>query len=89
LWNTHPAYLPEFPGAQAVRDAMEAGVSQTGASVIVVDNGVDTGPLLAQQRVPIEPGDTEDAVHERIKNVERDLLFDLVSRFSAGQLTTD
>lgn len=89
LWNTHPAYLPEFPGAHAVRDAMEAGVSQTGASVIVVDNGVDTGPLLAQQRVPIEPGDTEDAVHERIKNVERDLLFDLVSRFSAGQLTTD
>lgn len=81
LWNTHPAFLPEFPGAHAVRDAMDAGVSETGASVIVVDDGVDTGPILAQQRVLIHPGDTEDVVHERIKGVERELLFRLVEEF--------
>ena len=81
LWNTHPAYLPEFPGAHAVRDAMAAGVNETGASVIVVDDGVDTGPILAQRRVAIHPGDTQDAVHERIKEVERELLFGLVEEF--------
>lgn len=72
--NTHPAYLPEFPGAQAVRDALEAGVDQTGASVIVVDEGVDTGEVLAQRRVPVEPGDDELTLHDRIKVVERELL---------------
>ncbi|GMA91269.1 phosphoribosylglycinamide formyltransferase [Homoserinibacter gongjuensis] len=76
--NTHPAYLPEFPGAHGVRDALAAGVTQTGASVIVVDNGVDTGPILAQRRVPIEPGDTEATLHERIKPVERELLIQTV-----------
>jgi len=81
LWNTHPAFLPEFPGAHAVRDALAAGVSETGASVIVVDDGVDTGPILAQQRVPIHPGETEAVVHERIKEVERELLFHLVVEF--------
>ena len=89
LWNTHPAYLPEFPGAHAVADAMAAGVSETGASVIVVDNGVDTGPILARRRVPIHPGDTEDIVHERIKVVERELLFDLVDKASSGELTIE
>jgi phosphoribosylglycinamide formyltransferase-1 len=89
LWNTHPAFLPEFPGAHAVADAMAAGVSETGASVIVVDNGVDTGPILAQRRVAINPGDTEESVHERIKTVERELLFDLVSQVSAGELTIE
>lgn len=74
LWNTHPAYLPEFPGAHAVRDALAAGATQTGASVIVVDNGVDTGPILAQQRVPIDAHDTEESLHDKIKLVERDLL---------------
>ena len=77
--NTHPAYLPEFPGAHGVRDALAAGVSQTGASVIVVDDGVDSGPILAQERVTIEPGDTEDSLHERIKVVERRLLLDVMS----------
>lgn len=89
LWNTHPAYLPEFPGAHAVADAMAAGVSETGASVIVVDNGVDTGPILAQRRVAINPGDTEESVHERIKVVERELLFDLVKKASSGELTIE
>ncbi|CAN5476456.1 phosphoribosylglycinamide formyltransferase [soil metagenome] len=74
LINTHPAYLPEFPGAHAVRDALRSGATQTGASVIVVDNGVDSGPIISQERVPIEPGDTEGSLHERIKPVERRLL---------------
>ena len=78
LLNTHPAYLPEFPGAHAVRDALAAGVTETGASVIVVDDGVDTGPILAQQRVPIIDGDIESTLHERIKVVERELLADVV-----------
>lgn len=86
LINTHPAFLPEFPGAHAVADAMAAGVRETGASVIVVDNGVDTGPIIAQQRVPVLPGDTEETLHGRIKSVERELLFDVVSRFSRGDL---
>jgi phosphoribosylglycinamide formyltransferase-1 len=84
--NTHPAYLPEFPGAHAVRDAIAAGASQTGASVIVVDDGVDTGPILAQERVPILPGDDEHRLHERIKPVERRLLIDVVRRIATGEL---
>ena len=84
--NTHPAYLPEFPGAHAVRDAIEAGVVQTGASVIVVDDGVDTGPIVAQERVPVLPGDDEHALHERIKPVERRLLIDVVRRVATGDL---
>jgi phosphoribosylglycinamide formyltransferase-1 len=74
LINTHPAYLPEFPGAHAVRDALAAGVPQTGASVIIVDNGVDTGPIISQERIPVLVGDTEEQLHERIKDVERRLL---------------
>ncbi|MGW8481805.1 phosphoribosylglycinamide formyltransferase [Microbacterium sp. NPDC055903] len=84
--NTHPAYLPEFPGAHGVRDALAAGVTETGASVIVVDDGVDSGPILAQERVPVLPGDTEHALHERIKPVERRLLIDVVRRIAAGDL---
>ena len=86
LINTHPAYLPEFPGAHGVRDALAAGVTQTGASVIVVDGGVDTGPILAQERVPVLPGDTEHSLHERIKPVERRLLIDVVRRIATGEL---
>ena len=76
--NTHPAYLPEFPGAHGVRDALAAGVAQPGASVIVVDNGVDSGPIISQERVAIEPGDTESSLHERIKPVERRLLIQAI-----------
>ena len=86
LINTHPAYLPEFPGAHGVRDALAAGVAETGASVIVVDNGVDSGPILAQQRVPVLPGDTEHTLHERIKPVERRLLIDVVRDIATGDL---
>jgi phosphoribosylglycinamide formyltransferase-1 len=84
--NTHPAYLPDFPGAHAVRDALAAGARQTGASVIVVDDGVDTGPIVAQERVPILPDDDEHALHDRIKPVERRLLIDVVRRIATGEL---
>lgn len=86
LINTHPAYLPEFPGAHGVRDALAAGVTETGASVIVVDAGVDSGPILAQERVPVLAGDTEHALHERIKPVERRLLIDVVRGIGSGEL---
>ncbi|UNK70024.1 phosphoribosylglycinamide formyltransferase [Microbacterium sp. H1-D42] len=85
--NTHPAYLPEFPGAHGVRDALAAGATQTGASVIVVDDGVDSGPILAQERIPVLAGDTEATLHERIKPVERRLLIDVVQRIATGDLT--
>lgn len=86
LINTHPAFLPEFPGAHGVRDALAAGVAETGASVIVVDDGVDTGPILAQERVPILDGDTEHSLHARIKPVERRLLIDVVRGIATGDL---
>jgi len=86
LLNTHPAYLPEFPGAHAVRAAMAAGVPETGASVIVVDNGVDTGPVVAQRRVPVLPGDTEGRLHDRIKLVERELLVEVVLDIANGRI---
>jgi phosphoribosylglycinamide formyltransferase-1 len=86
LLNTHPAYLPEFPGAHPVRDALAAGATQTGASVIVVDGGVDTGPILAQQRIPVLPGDTEEHLHERIKLVERQLLVHVVLDIANGRI---
>ncbi len=86
LLNTHPAYLPEFPGAHAVRDAMAAGATETGASVIVVDNGVDSGPIVAQRRVPVLPGDTEERLHERIKVVERELIIQVVLDVANGVL---
>ena len=86
LLNTHPAYLPEFPGAHGVRDALAAGVTQTGASVIVVDDGVDTGPIVAQERVPVLPGDTEARLHDRIKLVERELLVQVVLDIANGHI---
>ncbi len=74
LVNTHPAYLPEFPGAHGVRDALAAGVRESGASLIVVDSGVDTGPIIAQERCPVHPNDTEETLHDRIKVIERELI---------------
>lgn len=86
LLNTHPAYLPEFPGAHAVRDALAAGATETGASVIVVDHGTDSGPILARERIAVLPGDTEGALHERIKPVERRLLADVIQGIAAGRI---
>lgn len=85
--NTHPSFLPEFPGAHAVRDACAAGVTETGASVIVVDDGVDTGPILAQRRVPVLDGDSETVLHDRIKIVERELLAEVVRDLAAREST--
>jgi phosphoribosylglycinamide formyltransferase 1 len=85
LVNTHPALLPAFPGAHAVRDALTAGVPVTGATVHLVDAGVDTGPVLAQREVPVRPGDDEAALHERIKTVERELLVETVARLATAE----
>jgi len=77
--NTHPALLPAFPGAHPVRDALAHGVKVSGATVHLVDSGVDTGPILAQEAVPVLPGDTEAELHERIKITERRLLVGTVA----------
>ncbi len=76
--NTHPALLPSYPGAHGVRDALAGGAKVTGCSVILVDAGVDTGPILAQAPVAVRPDDTEESLHERIKQVERPLVVDTV-----------
>lgn len=78
--NTHPALLPSFPGAHGVRDALQAGVKVTGCSVILVDAGVDTGPILAQEALVVRDNDTEATLHERIKDVERRLVVETVGR---------
>lgn len=76
--NTHPALLPAFPGARAVQDALAAGVKITGCTVMIVDEGVDTGPILAQAAVPVRDDDTQATLHGRIKDVERDLVVSTV-----------
>lgn len=80
--NTHPALLPSFPGAHAVADALAHGVRVTGCTAHLVDSGVDTGPILDQRAVPVQDGDTEDSLHERIKAVERGMLVDVVGRLA-------
>ena len=84
LLNTHPALLPAFPGAHAVRDALAAGAEVTGSTVHWVDAGVDTGPVIAQREVPVLPGDDEARLHARIKDVERELLVETVARVVTG-----
>ena len=80
--NTHPALLPSFPGAHAVRDALAHGVRVTGSTIHLVDEGVDTGPIVDQRPVMVEPDDDEASLHERIKVVERALLVDVVRRLA-------
>jgi phosphoribosylglycinamide formyltransferase 1 len=80
--NTHPALLPAFPGAHAVRDALAYGVRVTGCTVHLVDGGIDTGPIIEQRAVPVRPGDDEPTLHERIKSVEREVLADVVGRMA-------
>lgn len=80
--NTHPALLPSFPGAHGVRDALAHGVKVTGCTVMLADAGVDSGPIVAQEAVPVLPGDDEAGLHERIKTVERRLLVDIVGRMA-------
>ena len=85
--NTHPALLPSFPGAHAVPDALAYGVRVTGTTVHLVDAGVDTGPILAQQTVEVRDGDDEETLHERIKVVERRLLVDVLAAIATRGLT--
>jgi len=80
--NTHPALLPSFPGMHGPRDALEYGVKVTGCTLFVVDEGVDTGVILAQSVVPVEDDDDVDALHERIKVAERAMLVDTVGRMA-------
>ncbi|WP_088314108.1 phosphoribosylglycinamide formyltransferase [Kineosporia sp. R_H_3] len=86
--NTHPALLPAFPGAHGVRDALAHGVKVTGSTVILVDDGVDSGPIVAQRAVEVLDGDDEATLHERIKGVERELLVDVVTRMVTAGWTT-
>ena len=79
--NTHPALLPNFPGAHAVADALSAKVKETGATVHWVDEGVDTGAVIVQQSVAVEPSDTEESLHERIKIKERELIVETLQKF--------
>jgi phosphoribosylglycinamide formyltransferase 1 len=87
LINTHPALLPSFPGVRPVADALAYGVKVTGATVHLVDDGVDTGPVLAQRAVDVRPGDTVDSLHERIKIEERRLLVSTVAGLARGGAT--
>lgn len=86
LINTHPALLPLYPGAHAVRDALAAGATETGATVHIIDEGVDTGPVLRQAAVAVRDGETEAELHERIKELERPLLVDTVRAIADGSL---
>ena len=86
LINMHPSLLPAFPGAHAVRDAIAAGASVTGATVHIVDAGVDTGPVLAQREVAVTNGISESDLHEQIKTIERALIVEVVSEIAEGKL---
>ena len=86
LINIHPSLLPEFRGAHAVRDALQAGATKTGVSVHYVDEGVDTGEIIVQSEVAIEPNDTEAVLHERIKKVEHELLASTIEQIAYKQL---
>jgi phosphoribosylglycinamide formyltransferase-1 len=87
--NIHPALLPSFPGAHAVRDALAHGVRITGTTIHFLDEGVDSGPIIDQVAVPVEDGDDEASLHERIKSVERTMLVDTVGRLAREGWTID
>ena len=84
--NTHPALLPKFPGAHAVRDALNSGAQVTGSTVHWVDAGIDTGTMIAQKEVVVLPQDDESSLHERIKIVERELIVETLQSFIAHGL---
>ncbi len=85
--NTHPALLPSFPGMHGPADALAYGVKVSGATLFVVDAGVDTGPIVAQTVVPVEADDTVESLHERIKSAERRMLVDSVGRLAREGFT--
>jgi phosphoribosylglycinamide formyltransferase 1 len=82
IFNTHPALSPSFPGMHGPRDALAYGVKVTGCTLFVVDDGVDTGAIVAQACVPVLDDDDETTLHERIKTVERDLLVETIGRLA-------
>jgi phosphoribosylglycinamide formyltransferase-1 len=84
ILNTHPSLLPAFRGAHAVADALEAGAKITGCTIHVATLEVDSGPILAQEAVPVLPGDTVETLHERIKAVEHRLYPDTIRHFLTG-----
>lgn len=84
--NVHPSLLPAFPGAHAVEDALAAGVSETGVTVHFLDEGLDTGPVIVQEPVPVLPGDTRESLHRRLQDVEHRLLPAAVRGYLAGAL---
>jgi phosphoribosylglycinamide formyltransferase-1 len=87
--NTHPALSPSFPGMHGPRDALAYGVKVSGCTLFLVDDGVDTGPILAQDSVPVLDGDDEQTLHERIKEVERAMLVDTVGRMARTGWTVE
>ncbi|MEY5146230.1 MAG: hypothetical protein RL224_544 [Actinomycetota bacterium] len=84
--NIHPSLLPAFPGAHAVRDALAAGATVTGATIHLVDEGVDTGPVIRQQEISLPPGITEPELHELIKAVEKKQLVEVIREIGEGKL---
>jgi len=87
LINTHPSLLPLYPGAHGVRDALAAGATESGVTIHIVDEGVDTGPRLKQAEVAVLPGDTEEQLHQRLKLVERQLLVDVVREIAEQKMS--
>lgn len=87
--NTHPALLPAFPGVRGPADALAYGVKITGATVHLVDDGVDTGPVLAQAAVPVLPGDSVESLHDRIRIEERRMLVDTVAALARHGATVN
>ena len=89
LLNIHPSLLPEFPGAHPHRDALAAGVKTTGCTVHLVDEGVDSGPILAQREVPILPDDDEESLQDRVKKVEHALYPEIIDLLCSGGLSLE
>lgn len=85
--NIHPSLLPKFPGIESWKQALEAGEEKTGCTVHFVDEGMDTGEIIAQAEVPILPGDTAETLHARIQVAEHTLYPDVVARFSRGEIS--
>ena len=85
--NTHPALSPSFPGMHGPADALAYGVKVTGCTLFVIDDGVDTGPIVDQVAVRVEDGDTVESLHERIKTAERQMLVDAVGRMARDGFT--
>lgn len=86
LINTHPSLLPKYPGVDAVGQALQAGETETGCTVHFVTEIVDGGPIIGQRKVPIEPGDSHDALERRVLATEHQLLPDTITAFCRGEL---